>query len=231
MNIYTPAYNEMYLLGFYYRFYKQRFPSATFTILDNNSSDPTAIVALSLGMNVFKLNTNDTYDEYTLMQARYSCYKRENDFTLVCDADEWIDITQDELMQEKECGTTIIRTQGYQMCNVDDYLDLLDIKHGYKDDDYSKNLLFDAGKIEDMRWVAGCHRSRPIGNVVYSEKVYNLYHMKYWNKQYLIDRYTHVNKRRSEHSRKNSHGIHYDKTPEQIATEYDNAMAKATIIR
>ena len=221
----------MFLMGFYYRFYKQRFPSAAFTILDNHCSDATPLIALSLGMKVYSLDSGNTLDEMTLMRARYSCYKHEKDFTLVCDIDEWIDITQDDLIKEKQRGTTIIRTQGYQMCNVDDYIDLLDIKHGYKDDSYSKLLMFDAGKIDDMRWVAGCHAAKPLGNIVYSEKVYNLYHMKYWNRQYLIDRYVHVNKRRSDHSKRSNYGVHYNKTPEQIGLEYDNAMAKATIIR
>jgi hypothetical protein len=232
ISIYSPAWNESFLLGHYYRFYRQRFPDASFTIIDNESDDYTAPIATSLGMDIKVFKTDNQYDEYTQMAVRTMCYKHiAKGWVLICDIDEWIDITQDQLWDEIEQGTTVIRTQGYDMCNVDNILDLTRVRHGVKNDDYSKHLMFDASKITDMKWVYGCHRSDPQGDVVYSKNVYNLYHMKYWNPEYLVNRYKSVNERRSDHSKRNDHGIHYAMSEEQIINEYNAIMQKAQVIR
>lgn len=230
ISIYTPTWNESHILGYYYRFYKERFPSCNFNLYDNESKDATLPIALSLGMNVLSWGSNNTYDEISLMKIRYNCWRDNKGFVLVCDADEWIDINEDQLRDEIESGTTVIRTIGYDMCNVDNQVDLFNIKHGVRNNRFDKLLMFDSSKVDSMNWIPGCHDANPTGEVVYSKKQYNLYHMKYWNLGYMQYRYKLLNERRSENSIANDFGIQYSWEAQQIESDYRNMINKAEII-
>lgn len=231
IDIYVPTFNEQYLLGYFYRFYKQRFPDARFNIVDNHSTDITREVAMSLGFGVRLYNTNGQLDDPSLLAVKNVCYSDSKGWVIVCDMDEWLDITQEQLHQEISYGTTVIRTKGYDMCNVNILTELLDVQHGVYNERFCKKIMFDSSAIESMNWQMGCHEANPSGNVVYSKNVYTLYHMKYWNIGYMLSRYKILNERRSINNVINDYGIQYAMTQEEIKNDYEQMMQKAKIIK
>jgi hypothetical protein len=91
--------------------------------------------------------------------------------------------------------------------------------------------MFDADKITDIGYGAGCHNANPKGEVVESVGVYKLYHMKYWNKNYMVSRYIAMQQRMSDNNIANNHGVHYMRSAEDIAKEYDQMIANAIEVR
>jgi hypothetical protein len=72
-----------------------------------------------------------------------------------------------------------------------------------------------------MNYEPGCHTANPVGYVHYSEKEYNLYHKRYVNTQFLIDRYKEYNKRRSKEDLEYGWGIHYASKEEEIRQDIE----------
>jgi hypothetical protein len=231
INIYAPAYNESLMIGYFYRHYKQRFPKAKFTLIDNDSIDYTVPIAFSLGFDVMRYDTGGQLDDPSLLATKMLCWKTDKGWVLVCDMDEWLDINEDDLWDEYDNGTTVIQSKGYDMCNVDNVPNLFDVKYGVPNDRFNKQVLFRADKIEEMGWNMGCHTANPKGEVVYSKKIYNLWHMKYWNVHYMVDRYKRLQARKSEKNHKANYGIQYAMSEEQILNEYNAMMQKAQVVR
>jgi hypothetical protein len=177
------------------------------------------------------INTGNKFDEIVNMYIKSKKWVDTDSWVICCDIDEWIDINEDQLKYEASKGTTVIRTQGFDMCNINNTISLFDIKHGIRNTNYDKSVMFYAPKIKDMQYTAGCHKAYPVGEVVQSQHVYNLYHMKYWSKSYFVSRYLSLQKRQSDGNIRKNYGIHYMKPAQELEAEYDNMIANAIQVR
>jgi hypothetical protein len=144
--------------------------------------------------------------------------------------DEWLDITEQDLIDEQSKGTSIISTVGYNMVNVDAIQDYTYVDKGIYEHLYSKLVCMDSNMIEEMHYRPGAHTASPEGNVKYSEREYTLRHMIYMDIKNMIQRYKLFDSRRNQHNRANSFGTHYQKNEDQLRAEFAIAHTLAKLV-
>lgn len=232
INIFLLCYNESALLPHTIKHYKTQFPSCIITIYDNESTDNSVEVAKALGCHVILFNSNNMLDEPMLTKIRNNCWKSITDgVIIVADMDEYIYITEAELMTEINMGTTILTILGINMIGESQTVDLSDIDlqliRRYVDDDTispeSKNLCFFRNSITEMNYGVGAHAWDPKGIVKYSAKTYYNKHMAYLGIPFIINK---MIKRyeRSHSMRKIGMSIHYTDDIQKIYGDYVNKL-------
>jgi len=209
------AYNEEVMLQFMIDHYRLRFPNCHIVVRDNQSQDRTIEIALRNNCEIISYDTGGQIDDFKLRDLKNNCWKTATtDWVLVCDVDELLDITKSDLIREQSLGTTIIKTEGYDMINMEDNFDLTNIKYGSKDSNYSKSALFNKQFIREINYECGAHLSNPIGTITYSKATYNLYHYKFINLEYLINRFQMTAQRLSAINKQCGMGA-YNSEPEE----------------
>ena len=220
ITIYTIAYNEEIMIPHFIKWYKERFPSCKIIIYDNYSTDNTEKIALENGCKVIKYDTKNQLSNSKYLEIKNNCWKSaDTDWVFVGDVDEMLNINELQLHQEMLKGTTIIKSKGWDVVNLKNDLDIENMDCGCNSPRYSKNYMFNKSEITEMNYEPGCHKSNPLGFVQYSEREYNLYHKRYVNAQFLIDRYREYNKRRSPEDVKYGWGIQYTSDEQKIINE------------
>jgi len=231
--IYILCHNESTLLPHTIAHYKKYLPNCIITIYDNESIDNSVEIATSLGCNVISWNSGNIMDEHKQKDVKNNCWKNiANAWVLVIDMDEWLCVSEKQLQEERESGTTILKTLGINMIGESksitlDDINLHDIVKGVKWPMESKSLCFYTGDsgIKQINYDLGAHRSSPIGNVKYSENVYVNKHMCYLGLPFIIDKMV----KRYERSKKmQSQGlnIHYTGNVSKITDEYNKFLMK-----
>lgn len=232
ITVYTLTYNEELLIEFMITHYRLRFPNCRIVIYDNISTDKTVEIARKNGCEVIPFNTNNQYREDRQVELRNNCWKDAlTDWVLMCDLDELVDINNTKLNQEQKKGTTIIKTETYDMINLTNNLDLTRMKHGVKSPLPGKFCLFNKKFIKAMNYGPGSHSCNPEGQVVYSQKIYKLYHYNSINTKTTIKKFKERAQRMSKENLQNGWGFHYLMTPDQIRQEYLEERAKAIKVR
>lgn len=128
INIFLTCYNEATLLPNTIKHYRSLLPSCSITIYDNESTDNSVELAESLGCKVISFNTNGQFDETRLTSIRNNCWKDTCEgWIMVYDMDEWLYITESELLGELNAGTTIITTRGLNMIGESKMADISDM--------------------------------------------------------------------------------------------------------
>lgn len=174
------AYNEEILLQFMIDHYRSRFPNCHIVVNDNESTDKTKEIALNNNCEVLTYSTNSLVDDIKLRDLKNNCWKSaQTDWVLVCDVDELLDINEKDLILEDQLGSTIIKSEGYTMVNMDDNYDFKNIKHGIRDTQYDKFFLFNKKAILDINYECGAHKANPIGSIKFSNIAYKLYHWRF----------------------------------------------------
>ena len=229
ITIYTIAYNEAFMLPYFVSFYRIKFPKCRIVVYDNFSTDNTADIALKLGCEVHRYDTNGKLDDLTYLTIKNNCWKSaDTDWVAVVDVDELLeDIHQGDLIDLENEGATIARFEGYNMVNMADNMNITGIKHGVRAKDYDKSYLFNRSKITDINYGPGCHWCNPVGEVQYSANVYRCYHYKYINADYMIRRHKAFAQRLSDENKRKGYGGHYLNSGQQIRNEFNNARQQA----
>jgi len=221
ITIYTIAFQEEFILPFFIKWYRDRFPNCKIVIYDNESTDNTVKIALNNNCEVKSYNTNNQLSDSMYLEIKNNCWKQSGtDWVLICDVDEFLDITSEDLNTNK----TLFRSKGYNMCNVNNVSNILDIKHGVDSPQYDKTICFNSRYIKEINYAAGCHSCSPIGDVLYSYKTPKLLHMKFINEDYMVDRYKMFKNRMSEENIKKGWGVQYTNTEEIIRRDYKNHL-------
>ena len=229
IEIYCIAYNEEMLLPHFIKWYRDRFKDCRIVVYDNYSTDNTEKIALENNCEVIKYNTNNTLSDSAYLDIKNSCWKNaKTDWVLVCDVDEWLDINEESLKYEEVLQTTLIRSVGYNMCNVDNTEKYETITTGIRSTQYDKYLCFNKKHIQEVNYTAGAHTISAVGNKIQSKNTYNLLHMKFLNEDYMVDRYKMFAERMSEINKKNGWGVQYLNKEETIRTDYKNHL-KASV--
>lgn len=221
LTIYTITFQEQFVLPFFIKWYRDRFPNCKIVVYDNESIDNTVKIALENNCEVISYNTNNQLSDAKYLEIKNNCWKSaETDWVLVADCDEFLDIKPEDLNTDQ----TLFISKGYNMCNVDNVSNILDIKCGVRSEQYDKVLCFNRQQIKEINYSPGCHSCNPIGNVKFSNKTPNLLHMKFLNEDYMVDRYKMFKNRMSEENIKKGWGIQYTNTEEIIRKDYKNHL-------
>lgn len=221
------------MVAFTINFYRQRFPKAVITILDNHSTDQTTTIARRLGCEIFQFNTDNKISDLMYQYLKNNCWKKsDNHWCLVCDADEMLEITEGELLNEENIGTTIISGLGFNMVNMNNDLNIAGIDHGYRDNDvcqfYDKSLLFNKAFITDMNYTIGAHSCLPAGRSDWSKRKYRLLHYKYISPDFMCQRYAMYASRLSDDNIKNGWGGNYKETEGTIRALFEVYRQKSS---
>jgi len=235
ISIFLLCYNEELMLPHTLKHYRTRFPNASITIFDNYSTDRSATIAEEAGCRVIKYDSKEQQDEKLLIWIRSHLWKDYVDkgWVIMCDMDEWLDATEEDLKAEEAKGTTILTTQGINMVGestLADYsdIDLFDIKKGYLDDNMSKRICFQYPAISMEFWY-GAHKCFPQGRIQYSQKTYFLKHYDFLGAEYLVAKHKRRYER-NEVSRMNGINQHYMNEREKSLQIYRTALSKAVVL-
>jgi hypothetical protein len=202
ITIHTVAYNEEKIVKYFIEHYRNRFPNCIIKIWDNFSKDNTVDIAKSMGCEVYYFDTDDKVCEDAILTIKNNCWKdATTDWVIVCDIDELLDISQDDLIAQEVMGYTIIQTTGYTVVNTDySITELDDMHYGFRDYPYDKNILFNKKYISEIKYQHGAHPNyhlpRIIGNVnIGSTKEFKLLHYKWLGREYTINKRAHLRDR------------------------------------
>ena len=221
VTVYIITYNEEVFIEFCINHYRKIFPNCIIKIYDNHSTDNTVKIAESFECEIQSYDTNNTFDEKTLLEIKNKCWKTsETVWVVVCDCDELIQITQDDLINESNKGTTLFKFIGYHMVNTGDTINIGEINLGFSDTLYDKTLLFNKRKINNIKYEPGCHISHPNGEVKYSEHRYNMLHYKYLGVEYTVSRYKLFADRLSDLNKSMRWSYHYAKHESELRQYY-----------
>jgi hypothetical protein len=225
INVFLLCFNEASLLPHTIKHYKKYLPSCNITIYDNESTDDSVKIATELGCTIVSWNSNNILDEGMQTSLRNNIWKDcNNGWIIMADMDEFVCVTEDDLINEMNSGVTILNIEGCEMIGESETLDLTDIdlqkikKYVYNFME-SKKLCFLREAIIDMNYGPGSHECFPTGKIVYSSNVYINKHMSILGlpflKNKMIERY-----KRCEKNRKLGLSTHYTTNIEEIEQMY-----------
>lgn len=240
---YALAYNEEIILPHFIEHYKKFCDKIV--IYDNMSTDNTKEIALDSGCEVISWEApGGGLNDQCYIDIKSNCYKRDRndyDWVLTVDADEFYSHKDGVrgllkcLEKYKAEGITLPKVQGYNMVGEDeDSLDISKITKGVKDLSYSKRCIFDPRL--DMKWSFGCHpqHGNPLkyvsGIVESTNTEILLYHYKYINLQYVINRHASYDKRLSNFNKQYNLAIHYTYHQDKIKEDYDSLLMKSEVL-
>ena len=234
VDIYLFCYNESAIINQTIDYYKSRFKKCRIIVLDNHSTDDSVKIAKACGASIVTWGHRNFKDNQTLTHYKNNIWKKfSNAWIIICDMDEWLDINDKDLFMEYQSGTTIMRVKGYQMVsnslcpNLSD-IKLSNIRNGYLDNDYSKNIMFLSSAIININYNCGAHQCFPFGRINLSKKIYKLGHFKYLGLEYLINNYK-INFNRTNMDRKKKMSLHYSNDETNIIKKYNEACLQSNI--
>ena len=235
INVVLLCFNESALLPHVVKHYKKYLPSCKINILDNQSTDNSVKIATDLGCYVALWNSNNINDEELKISLRNSIWKNIKDgWIIMADMDEFVCVTEDDLIKEMNSGVSILTIKGYDMIGESETLDLSDIDlqeiKKYVENEYeTKHLCFLREAITDMNYGPGSHWCNPTGNVVYSSTVYMNKHMSYLGLNFLTNKLTERYKR-SEQNRTMGWSVHYTQDLDEIKKRYMDQMNECKLM-
>ena len=232
IHVFLLCYNEEPLLPHAVAHYRKYMPSCRITICDNYSTDSSVQLALRLGCDVVYFDSGNVMHEFPMLHIRNNVWKDDTSgWIVMADMDEFVCVTEQELVDEMNSGTTILKIKGADMIGESMSTDLKDInlqeiQKCMRNDNESKNLVFLRDSIVDMNYGWGCHTCQPVGTIRYSDKVYLNKHMSYLGLPFITDK---MIKRYDRNALMRSGGlnIHYMNDVSEIETRYNNYLKDA----
>ena len=226
------CFNEEVLLPVTVDYYRKQFPSSLITVCDNESSDRSVEIAKSLGCEIYSFSTGGSFSEEALTKIRNTIWKTaKTDWVLLADMDELLCLNEKQLNEEQAKGTTVIKTEAYDMIGESknakgSNIDISAISKGTRLPAYDKTLCFNRAQIQEMNFSLGSHESKPVGNIKFSEKAYHLYHYKYLGEQYYMGLAKGYAQRRAAAGQFQELFIQ-DLTDDKISAKYKEKLQKA----
>ena len=239
-NIFMFCFNESVLLPHTVAHYKKYLPSCTITIYDNESTDNSVEIAKKLGCSVVNWSSGNINNSLTRRDIANNCWKRIlNGWILMIDMDEWVCVTERELITEQLKGTNILDILGIEMIGESQKEDVSDIDlfniNKYVDNTWeSKKLCFLRNAIKEMKYNAGAHKCSPESNngtilkyssVQYYNKHMNVLGLPFFT-QKMIQRFN-----RSHEMRKRNMSTHYTNDIELITNKYTSYLNDSKLLK
>lgn len=223
------AYREDVFLQYMIDHYRNRFTDCHIVLYDNESPDKTREIALANNCEVLDFKTGGKIDDFKIRDLKNNCWKNaKTDWVLVCDVDELLNINAQELANEEKLGTTVIRSEGWNMVNMENNYDFANIKHGTRVPQYDKSYLFNKKFISNINYHCGGHNASPVGAIKHSAAPYKLWHYKCINPDYLVERFRWTAERLSDANKKANMGTYWlESSEEKIRAGYDGGKNNA----
>jgi glycosyltransferase involved in cell wall biosynthesis len=179
IEIFTVVKDAEDIVEYYINHYRTAFPGCIINIYDNNSKDKTVEICKAYSCNVFNF---PKYTEFLLQDFKNGVWKKSSaDWVIVCDIDELLQITLEDLqVLDPECNA--ISTIGYNMISSSPTIDWSSLTQGSYSKMYSKSVMFKPQSIKNINYCIGAHMCNPSPKFVYSKKIFNLLH---YSKNYL----------------------------------------------
>lgn len=229
VEIFLFCYNESIIIRQTIEHYKRLIPRCSITILDNKSSDGCTDIARQLGCKVVPFDTQNQMNDriHTVMRNQY-WKKIRNKWVIFADMDEWLYITQNELLEEDRKGTTVLKLKGFHVVGDSKMADCSDIDlHRLTkvrlSQEHHKIVCFKSGPIMEMNYSDGAHSCNPTGNVRWSDREYILVHMDYLGLPYKLHKQS-MRFARSHQNRGLGLGVHYAIPDEVYINDHQNAI-------
>lgn len=237
MRIYILCFNEEILIQRTIDHYKKKFPSAKIIILDNYSTDASRDIATENGCEVRFIDTHGSQDEVIMKNIRNTVWNEVAEgWVIMCDMDEWLEATEDDLAREEALGVNVLEVRGYDMVGDSTTISLSDIdlntvKKGVYKPNMSKRVCFRRPDIQSMRYGIGMHTNDPLiarGHTLkYSAQQYVLRHMYILGLEYLIDKHRRRYERNEHARRLGYYNGHYTLDIKQLTSFYDDHASRA----
>jgi len=232
ITIYLLCYNEEFLIPHTLHHYMSRFPRAKIVIVDNESTDSSVAIAQAKGCEIYTWKTDNRADIIKNTELKNSIWKTATtDWVIIADMDEWLNITEEQLVNEDAAGSTMLHCKGTQMVadsqslTLDD-IDLHAINTGFFDKSFDKHVCFKRSEISEINYTRGAHKSAERGRVKYSRNVYIFKHMNFlglpWFQAKMKARYARTHYNRSLRS-----SGHYTSNDAAILAKFE-AVKKAS---
>lgn len=220
ITIYTITYNEEVILPYFIKWYRDRFPNCNIVVYDNESTDGTKNICLSTpNLQYIPYHTGNKLSDSTYLKIKNNAWKHaETDWVIVCDVDEFLDVNESNLNDNQ----SIYKAKGFNMFNLDNLEDITEINYGLPAVQYDKSILFNRKRLTEINYGAGCHHCEPKGDVVFSVINPPLYHMKFLNVDYIVQRYKMYSERLSDENKQMRWGYHYQQAEQEIRDSYHN---------
>lgn len=232
ITIYAIAYNEEKMIGFFIKWYRDRFPNCRIVIYDNQSIDKTVSIAEAHGCEVITYDTSGTLSDRAFLEIKNTCWKdAKTDWVFIGDIDELVDIKESQLAEEDRYGVTIIDGMGVQIINKSGH-SVENIRHGVvHKKGITKRLIFNRRHIWEINYSIGAHYAVPFGRVQLSSYKYNFLHFKWLGYNYVKERYAIFASRLSKENIANGWSYHYKYSPLKIwlMWKYNCLIAKKVI--
>jgi len=206
--IFILCYNEEVLLPHTIAHYRANIPDCHIIIYDNMSTDNSVKIAKEFGCAVIQWES-DGIDDHKYLKIKNNCWRHiKNGWVICIDMDEWLCITDDELLEEYLKGTTVLKIKGVNMVGNSKTISLEDInlhslKFGVNYILESKKLCFFVPDIKSVKYTVGAHCAIFTGNVKYSKKVYINKHMEYLGLPFYLE------KKNKRYKRLRNYKIHH----------------------
>lgn len=224
--IYSICWNEEFMLPYFFKHYRNKFPDAEFVIYDNMSDDKSREIIDANGGKIVDVDSSGEFRDDINLRIKNSCWKLSDaDWVIVCDVDEFVDCDEELL---RTTDATIIKCEGYEMVGNTDDIDSINL--GARNYYMDKAILFKPDKIKEMNYSVGCHDYSPIGNLKYASFRVPLKHMKYVNRLYVLKRYEQLNKRLSFINKQNNWGHHYSQSIDEIIATHNWLFKIADVV-
>jgi glycosyltransferase involved in cell wall biosynthesis len=236
LEVFTTSFQESKTIKELIDFYRERIPGCLITVQDNMSTDNTKEICEENGVKFIQFDTNDKMDEKTLIHLRNTSWKNSTaKFIIVCDSDELVDVTEEDLMFCDKVKTwNVCKCDGVELFGHDEFFK--DSFYGVKSEGYSKTILFHKDSINSMNFAAGSHTCHPTPNeghsIVYTQYPFKLYHTKWQNYEEGIKRQNFIKLRGvSDDSKSKGWNFHYSLPDSEHKKYFDNGFEKRIKIR
>lgn len=235
VHIFLLCYNEEILLPKTINHYRTLFPNCKITIYDNESTDKSREISEQNNCEVITYKTGNKIDDLEYLKIKNNCWKSETEgWIIMADMDEWLYITEKQLLEEQDSGTTILSLDWYDIFIDGMSAELTDVNLETVDFGYlwnlGKNICFYRKKISEMNYDPGAHTCNPEGEIVYSNKTYLVKHMHYLSMPFYINKIK-ARAARNKENIKKGFGIHYISDEEDIKIQYNKEKEKVVKIQ
>lgn len=232
LTIFTATYNEEAILPGMVAHYRERFPTCQIYVYDSLSTDRTTQIATDSGCHVLEYENPSELDDTQRAAWKNKIWKSaDTDWVLVCDADEWLDISQKELQAEESLRVSHIRSTAWHMVSDQDGDTFEQVTRGIRDKFYDKVLLFNKTLLTDIRYSPGAHYCSPRGHVKASNRTYDLWHMRFLSESALLQRVQHKRNRMSARNNRMRYGNENWRSNELLLSEFHKARKDGVAVR
>jgi len=230
IEVFTLTYNNEKMLRYFLRHYTKF--CSKITVFDNQSTDNTVKVAKEYGTVIVEYNTNNTFDEATLVDICDSCWKGSRaDWVIIHSVDEFVYHPEIIKILEKVNGT-IICLPYYNMF-ADKFPETSgqiydEVVMGTLSEGEKPLTIFRPSALEATNYNPGGHSANPIGNIIVEENTgIKILHMSCLGKDYVREHNRIGASRLSEQNKLNGWGSTYCQKEVDWEYIYDELLKQA----